>query len=437
MSAGEDMKEYIVIAHRDSDLEKFREFLKNLKVLVLEDFDGLPHTFNIEANKEQLDQLMNNKDVKLIESANIEIKQFNKYDEVGNLIQKGKIRKKNFSLESNIQTLTGKDNWGLGRIDSRNRDSDNTYSYNKLGSNVDVYVIDSGVRSTHVEFDNRVSDLWSGYDDFDDYTGHGTHVASIVGGKRFGVAKNCNIINVKVFDKSNFTSLKTIVSGCNAVLSHHKEKISKGRNIPSVVNMSLGGDGYSINEIVNEMHENGMVICAAAGNNGQELDTQIDVYPAESEDVLTVNSLNENDEPSFFNNYGIECDIFAPGESIIAAGNENDDEWKRMSGTSMATPFVSGVCAMLLEGKNIYDNRNDAHNLYELILNKATKNYIEFSGIWNQRKNKLPKVFLYSNIENNNETVAPEKSEENNKSKYIIFGVGAVVILAILGFIFI
>jgi subtilisin family serine protease len=163
--------------------------------------------------------------------------------------------------------------------------------------------------------------------------------------------------------------------------------------------MSLGGDGSLLNSIVATMQQAGMVICVAAGNESGDLDRTIDVYPAESPNVLTVNSLNNTERPSWFNNYGSVCDVFAPGEGIIAAGIKSTTWWSRMSGTSMATPHVAGVCALVLEGQPIYKSKSEVDNFYKAVLASATADKVIFDGDWSGFDSRFVNKIVYSLME--------------------------------------
>ena len=126
--------------------------------------------------------------------------------------------------------------WGLDRIDQRNLPFDNNYSANFDGAGVTVYVIDTGVNNTHVEFSGRSV---SGYDfvdndtDASDCNGHGTHVAGTIGGSLYGVAKNVNLVGVRVLSCSGSGSTSGVIAGMDWVAAN-----ASG---PSVANMSLGG----------------------------------------------------------------------------------------------------------------------------------------------------------------------------------------------------
>src|SRR5690606_3410138 len=125
--------------------------------------------------------------------------------------------------------------WGLDRIDQRLLPLDQTYTYDVDGSGVHVYIIDTGIRSTHTEFTGRIGDGISAAFDgrgTDDCHGHGTHVAGTVGGTTYGVAEGVALHPVRVLNcvGSGFTS--QVIAGGDWVTANHTS--------PAVANMSLG-----------------------------------------------------------------------------------------------------------------------------------------------------------------------------------------------------
>jgi subtilisin family serine protease len=432
------MKSYLVQTHENTDQGEYSQFLLDLGATIFEDYSEFPSLYLISVSNTQMEEVQNNKETKTVEEANKQATKFSDFDldEVGNEIQKGEMEEKATVLAAGEQTLGITDNWGLGRIDERARGDSKKYIYEKTGQNVDVYIIDSGV-NPHSDLEGRIVNLWTGFNIFEDEDGHGTHVASTVAGRRYGVAKQAQIYNVKVFDANVSSPITTIVAGCNEALKHHRKKIAEKQNRPSVVNMSLGGDGSMLNLVVAEMQKAGMVVCVAAGNEKGDLDNDINVYPAESPNVLTINSLNSIDRLSWFNNYGSVCDICAPGEEIIAADYSNSTGWARMSGTSMATPHVAGVCALALEGKPIYTSKNQVDSFYSFILEAATTGQIFFDGGWTGFSSRFSDRIVYSLVDDAPAPapvvpVPPVPEEKEGGSKKWIFIAAGVIVLGII-----
>ncbi|QLE85557.1 S8 family peptidase [Shewanella sp. Scap07] len=232
--------------------------------------------------------------------------------------------------------------WGLDRVDQRDLPLDNNYHYDFDGSGVTAYVIDTGVLNSHSEFGGRST---SGYDFVDndsnstDCNGHGTHVAGTIGGATYGVAKNVNIVGVRVLGCSGSGSNSGVIAGINWVKNN-----ASG---PSVANMSLGGGAsQATDDAVNAAVAAGITFVVAAGNDNSNA---CNYSPARASDALTVGSTTSSDSRSSFSNYGSCLDIYAPGSSITSAWYTSNSATNTISGTSMAAPHVAGVAALYLD----------------------------------------------------------------------------------------
>jgi hypothetical protein len=238
--------------------------------------------------------------------------------------------------------------WGLDRIDQKSVPLNNSYTYNVTGAGVKVYVIDTGILATHDEFGGRVI---SGYSPISggstvDCNGHGTHVAGTIGGSTYGVAKGVTLVPVRVLDcgGSGFTS--DVVRGLNWVISQHTP------NAKSVISMSLGGGASStLDTAINAAINAGITVVVAAGNDSL---SACNYSPARVPNAITVGATDSNDALATFSNTGTCVDISAPGVSVTSAwinvNNPTNSATASISGTSMATPHVSGAVALELEG---------------------------------------------------------------------------------------
>ncbi|MBO2658430.1 S8 family peptidase [Shewanella algae] len=231
--------------------------------------------------------------------------------------------------------------WGIDRIDQRDLPLNSNYHYDYDGSGVTAFVIDTGVRNTHNEFGGRAS---SGYDfidndnDSSDCNGHGTHVAGTIGGSTYGVAKNVNIVGVRVLNCSGSGTNSGVISGINWVKNN-----AQG---PSVANMSLGGGAsQALDDAVNAAVAAGISFVVAAGNDNSNA---CNYSPARAANAVTVGSTTSTDSRSSFSNYGTCLDIYAPGSSITSAWYNSNSATNTISGTSMASPHVAGVAALYL-----------------------------------------------------------------------------------------
>ncbi|KAH7094146.1 peptidase 1 [Auriculariales sp. MPI-PUGE-AT-0066] len=240
--------------------------------------------------------------------------------------------------------------WGLGRISHTNPVSGTitalnytyTYSDTYQGQGVDIYIVDTGINLNHVDFTGRVKFGWTGtgLNQTDDH-GHGSHVAGIAAGTRYGVAKQANLISVKVLDSAGSGTLANVVGGFNYVGTAAK---STGR--PSLASASLGGSAStSIDDAVSALTSAGIhVVVAASNSNVNAANTS----PARVASAITVGAIGQSDEKASFSNYGAIVDIWAPGVSITSAGASGTSSTIVYSGTSQATPHVTGLGALYL-----------------------------------------------------------------------------------------
>jgi subtilisin family serine protease len=236
--------------------------------------------------------------------------------------------------------------WGLDRIDQRSRPTDNAYHYTSTGYGVTAYVIDTGLRRTHTEFTGRVAngaywDFGDGYNQ-SDCAGHGTHVAGTLGGTTYGVAKQVTLVPVRVLDCAGNGTTTTVVAGIDWVITNHQA------GTPAVANISIGSSASStVDNAVQALINDGVTVVVAAGNEAMN---SCGYSPARLPSAITVAASNSSDDDADFSNYGVCNDLFAPGVSILSAWNTSDSASNVLDGTSMASPHVAGVAALILQG---------------------------------------------------------------------------------------
>ncbi|MFD6336297.1 S8 family serine peptidase [Streptomyces sp. NPDC060131] len=241
-------------------------------------------------------------------------------------------------------TQTNPPSWGLDRIDQTATAGDSAYTYpDGAGEGVTAYVLDTGVRISHQDFEGRASygyDAIDGDNSADDGYGHGTHVAGTIAGAAHGVAKKAKIVSVRVLDDNGSGTTEQVVAGIDWVAANHQG--------PSVANMSLGGGADpALDEAVRNAIASGVTFGVAAGNDSSDAST---TSPARVEEAITVASSTETDGQSSFSNYGTLVDLYAPGSAITSDWNDSDTGVNTISGTSMATPHVVGAAAIYLAG---------------------------------------------------------------------------------------
>lgn len=247
---------------------------------------------------------------------------------------------------SGFQVELAPKNWGLDRIDQQSLPLDNKFDYiENGGSNTDVYVLDSGVNEAHEEFEGRAKNIRCLTDTCSDDNGHGSHVAGIIAGKTFGVAKGAQIRAVKILDS---VGSSTIINVLNA-LQWVGSQIGSRPGRKCVINLSF--TSAQINEALDDAIDNAInqwdcVVVTAAGNNPNYGSDACNISPGATANVINVGSIDANDKVTYFSNVGNCVSVYAPGLSILSASNETSSSTKVRSGTSMSAPFVSGTVAV-------------------------------------------------------------------------------------------
>jgi subtilisin family serine protease len=239
-----------------------------------------------------------------------------------------------------LGTQTGA-TWGLDRIDQRTG-TDGRYSWTSAGSGVTAYVIDTGIATGNSDFGGRAR---LGYDALtagliDDCNGHGTHVAGTIGGTKYGVAKSVSLVAVRVLDCVGSGLSSQVVAGIDWVAGDHDP------GEPAVANMSLGGGGNAaIDAAVKRAIADGVTFAVAAGNDSANACSG---SPSRVPKALTVAATQQSDAPASFTNFGSCVDLYAPGVNITSDWIGGANATNTISGTSMATPHVTGVAALYL-----------------------------------------------------------------------------------------
>lgn len=283
-----------------------------------------------------------------------------------------------------------------------------------------VAVIDTGINASHELFDGVLCDegLWynaikhkNGRDYINDtcnngnLVGHGTHVAGIVAQeiKKYGLEDYIKILPVKAGDsKGSFDSVAVVDA-----ISYVKDLATQGKTI--VINMSLTnmikssntsswGKNGAIDVMIQSAVREGVIVCAAAGNKGYN--SASSGYslgsPACLENVIGVMNYGEGLIPAPKSNYGAAYDIAAPGQNIKSASKDGNNNYNTKDGTSMATPFVSFVAAVL----EIGFNRKSA-TVYDVMTNTpavATGTVSYGSGVYTAKKLNLSAFVEFKHI---------------------------------------
>ena len=233
--------------------------------------------------------------------------------------------------------------WGLDRIDQTTNDLDGKYTYNQTGAGVNIYIIDSGVRSTHVDLAGRVdtvhafTTIHDGLGTEDGY-GHGTAVAAVAAGTLYGVAKDATIHPVRVLGRNGRGTVSDLIAGIDWVAGNFQA--------PAVANISItAAPNRALDDAVEGLIRAGVFTTVAAGNGASDACL---ISPARVPDAFTVGASTIDDQRAYFSDVGTCVDAFAPGQNIKTAWGRTDTQTAVMSGTSFAAPAVAGTAAMEL-----------------------------------------------------------------------------------------
>lgn len=229
--------------------------------------------------------------------------------------------------------------WNLDRIDQRSAALDGRYGYPGTGRGVTVYILDTGIRYSHADFQGRASlgfDAFGG--DGSDCRGHGTHVAGTVGGRTYGVAKEVQLISVRVLDCAGSGTTAGVIAGLDWTIANAVR--------PAVVNMSLSGDAdEALDAAVRRTVAAGITVSVAAGNQARDA---CSYSPGRVAEAITTGATDNADRKPYFSNWGACIDWYAPGVGVVSASNSDDNATATMNGTSMSAPQSTGVAAILL-----------------------------------------------------------------------------------------
>lgn len=230
-------------------------------------------------------------------------------------------------------------------------------------SNVTIAILDTGINFSHEDLQ---ANIVPGYNFVNNNTnpvdnhGHGTHVAGIaaavVNNSKgvAGVSGGSKIMPVKVLGDNGSGDYSSIINGIKYAVDHGAK----------VISMSLGGPGSSqaMQDAINDALSRGVSVVAASGNSNGPV-----VFPGNCNGVITVGAIDSNHQRASFSNYGPELDVVAPGVGIISSTKGSPASYTTMSGTSMATPFVSGVVALVKAA-----NSNLSSSQVNAIINQST-----------------------------------------------------------------
>lgn len=246
-----------------------------------------------------------------------------------------------------------RDAWGLGKIESKK------VNEKYKGKGILVAVIDTGINYNHDDLKGRVlkgKDFVNNDDDGLDDQGHGSHCAGSIGGTTYGVAPEVTLLAVKVLSSSGSGSWEGVAKGVQYVADYK----DNGKTV-DIASMSLGGRP-PCQQVLKDAFTNGLKLgvrfAIAAGNSGPSAKTI--GTPGDLEDIISVGATDINDGIASFSSRGpvswngpeyIKPDVSAPGVNITSCWKGASNASNTISGTSMATPHVAGLMALMLEAR--------------------------------------------------------------------------------------
>lgn len=227
--------------------------------------------------------------------------------------------------------------WNLSQISAADG-----WNYSEGSEDVIIAILDTGIATRHIDLATKIVEGYNAFDEtnnVEDYNGHGTHVAGISSAMTdnlsgiAGVSWYSKLMPVKVLNDDGEGSLYEVASGIRWAVDHGAK----------IINMSLGDhqDSQIMRDAIEYAYKNDVVIIAAAGNEN----VSTPMYPSAYEQVLAVSAVTANNQKAPFSNYGEHIDVAAPGEHIPSTYLNN--QYVYMSGTSMATPHVSGLAGLI------------------------------------------------------------------------------------------
>ena len=240
-------------------------------------------------------------------------------------------------------SLEYNNSWGVDHIRA---DSVHARNPSNTGDGIIVCVVDTGINYVHTDLVGNYVGGWdfvnNDSDPFDD-NGHGTHVSGTIAAKAngvgvVGVAPGAKLIVAKVLNSAGSGSYGNVIAGVNLCVDSGAK----------VISMSLGGssDSIALHSAVDAAYANNVLVVAAAGNSGNKPGKGDNVgYPARYDSVIAVAATDSNDKRASWSSTGPKVEISAPGVSVKSTWLGTG--YNTISGTSMATPHVSGVAALI------------------------------------------------------------------------------------------
>ena len=301
-----------------------------------------------------------------------------------------------FIVNKELRGTATKSVYGLDMIKAKS-----IWEESQKGAGVKIAVIDSGCDINHESLKNNIIGVRNFTDEDKknpniviDRVGHGTHVTGIIcanGNNMTGVAPNAKIYVLKAINRTGTGKLSWVINAIRYAIEKRVDIIS--------MSLGLSENSPKLENIIKEAINNNIAIVCAAGNEGDGNHNSFEYsYPAAYTDVISVGAVDKKGVPAKFSNSNTAIDLVAPGVDIISTYPNN--QFAALSGTSMATPYVSGSLALLKNwSKNEFKRDLTQEELYAQLI-KHTKileysRMVQGNGLVYLKEEKSIKKFKY------------------------------------------
>ncbi|WP_102348605.1 S8 family serine peptidase [Bacillus sp. Marseille-P3661] len=262
-----------------------------------------------------------------------------------------------------VELNTEVTDWGIKKTKSST-----AWETHYTGKGVKVAVLDTGIETQHndLKITGGISFITeeNGDTSYNDYNGHGTHVAGIISAQHndigvLGVAPDVELYSIKALDQNGAGYLSDVVAGIDWAITNNID----------IINLSIGMSTYSqiLADVIDYAYQSGMFIVAAAGNSGNSSGTGDNIdYPARLEGAIAVGATTLNNTRASFSSTGPALELTAPGDTILSSYINNNYEY--LNGTSMAAPFVTGIAALLKQAYPEWTNDQLRSHMRETVI---------------------------------------------------------------------
>lgn len=327
--------------------------------------------------------------------------------------KKNRVKLPYFKVNKTISSMSEVVDWGL-----RVQNIPETWSKTS-GEGINVYVLDTAGFTNHPDLISNYlgGKNFTNSNTIRDLNGHGTHCAGIISASQnnigmVGVAPKSKVYLIKVLSDNGSGAIKYIEDGLQYCIDS-----LQAENPAHIVSMSLGGDypmGNKIELLIKKLYELNIPVVCAAGNSGREGIN----YPAKYKETIAIGAFDESGRLANFSTTGSELDFVAPGVDIYSTWV--NDSYASISGTSMATPFVAGIIALMLSKHKKQEEQtgfNDCKTVAD-IKNHLIKHSIDQGKIGKDKNWGYGIIDVENLIESKLDKINPEEEKINIRKNF-------------------